>query len=247
MLDLTLVSCNYNTPAQIEALLKSWKFHNSEVSRKCIIMEHSTDDESVPFLESNKIPYIRNRGSVHYKGVEAAFQLVNTRYMLLVDSDVVFNKPIGDVLSNYIGSAINLAGRVEGDRGGFLLHRRVHPWFCFIDLEFVNNNSIRFVDMVRIRNTKSEGFYKNIPHNEFHQIRKYDVGSTFLEDVMKFGGRVLNHNIEDEYFTHFEGMSWRKNTDNKSWLEAANEADKRFLIESAKYSKVDLKGFFDDR
>ena len=247
MLDITLVSCNYNTPDLIESMLKSWIFYNNNVSNNCIIMEHSNNEDTIPLLEENKIPYVRNRGAVHYKGVEAAFHLVNTRYMLLVDSDVIFNKPICDILNRYIKDSIHLAGKVEGDRGGFLLHRRVNPWFCFIDLEFINDNSIKFVDMVRVKNTKSDGFYKNIPHNEFHQIRKYDVGSTFLEDVMKFGGRVLNHNIEDDYFTHFEGMSWRKNTKNKSWLEAANEADKRFLVESAKYSQVDLKGFFNGR
>ena len=94
MLDITLVTCNYNTPQALELLLKSWATTNLEVTNKCLVMEHSTNDESIPFLESNNIRYVRNKGCVHYKGVEASFYLVNTRYMLLVDSDVVFHKSI---------------------------------------------------------------------------------------------------------------------------------------------------------
>lgn len=244
MYDITLVSCNYNTPEQIQVLLKSWAFHNADLSRKCLIMEHSNNEETIPFYTDNEIPYVRNRGSVHYRGVEAALQLVNTKYMLLVDSDVVFHKSLDPVIKFYIDNGINLAGRVEGDRGGFLLHKRIHPWYCFIDLEFIRKYSIRFVDMVRVRETNSEGFYGNIPMTDFQNVRKYDVGSTFLEDSMKHGARVFAHNIEGDYFTHYEGMSWRKNTGVQQLIDAANEADKRFTLEYEKYINVDVKGFF---
>ena len=247
MLDLTLVSCNYNTPAQIETMLKSWAVFNEEVSRNCLIMEHSNNEDSIEFLNSNGVPYVRNRGAVHYRGVEAAFSLVNTRYMLLVDSDVVFNKPLMPILQHYIDSLIHVAGHVEGDRGGFLLHKRVHPWFCFIDVDFVRHHSLKYVDFHKVRKTGSEGFYGNIPTNEFHPVKKYDVGATFLEDVMAVNGRVLNHNIEGDYFTHFEGMSWRKSTDIQQLIDAANETDKRFAVEYEKYINVDLKGFFNER
>jgi hypothetical protein len=240
MHDLTLVSCNYNTPEQIQTLLKSWAFHNAEVSKKFLIMEHSTNEDTVPFYVDNGIPFIRNKGSVHYRGVEAALHLVNTRYMLLVDSDVVFHKPLEPIIQFYMDNDINLAGRVEGDRGGFLLHKRIHPWYCFIDLSFIRKYSIRFVDMVRVNATHSEGFYQNMPRNEFHSIKKYDVGATFLEDAMKHGARVFNHNLEGDYFTHYEGMSWRKDSGNQSWIDADSEARRLFSIEYEKYKNVNL-------
>ncbi len=245
MHDITLVSCNYNTPEQIQTLLRSWAFHNADVSRKCLIMEHSTNEESVPFYVDNGIPFIRNKGSVHYRGVEAALHLVNTRYMLLVDSDVVFHKSLDPIIQYYVDNNIQLAGRVEGDRGGFSLHRRIHPWYCFIDLEFVRKHSIRFADMNRVRESLSEGFYKNIPITENYGTKKYDVGATFLEDAMKYKARVFNHNLEGEYFTHFEGMSWRKNSGIESLIEASNKIDNLFQSEYYKYSNIDLKGFFD--
>lgn len=242
MLDITLVTCNYNTPQALELLLKSWANTNLEVTNKCLVMEHSTNDESIPFLESNNIRYVRNKGCVHYKGVEASFYLVNTRYMLLVDSDVVFHKSIFEHINRYINDEIHLAGRVEGDRGGFLLYKRVHPWFCFIDLGFILNNSIHFTDMKRIHLTRSEGFFKNVPLNKSDGVRKYDVGSTFLEDVLKAHGRVLNHNIENEYFTHFEGMSWHRNTGDAEYLKVAEDRQIRFNKEYEINNEIDIKG-----
>lgn len=247
MHDITLVSCNYNTPEQIKTLLKSWAFHNSDVSRECLIMEHSSNEESIPFFVDNSIPYIRNKGSVHYRGVEAALHLVNTRYMLLVDSDVVFNKSIRSVIDGYVADSINLAGLVEGDRGGYYLYRRIHPWYCFIDVEFVRNHSIRFVDMNRVRGTRSEGFYQNVPVTQYEWIRKYDVGATFLEDAMKYGARVLNQNLEGDYFTHYEGMSWRNQSGNEKLIKDHQEKMKIYASEIDKYSTVEVKGFFNVR
>lgn len=244
MYDLTLVSCNYNTPSQIETMLKSWAFHHTNQSSKCLIMEHSTNEDSIDFYKSNNIEFIRNKGSVHYRGVEAALHLVNSRYMLLVDSDVVFNKNLNEIINFYINNNIHLAGRVEGDRGGFSLHRRIHPWYCFIDVTFIREHSIRFVDMNRVKATNSEGFYKNIPINNQDSMKKYDVGATFLEDAMSHNARVYSHNLENEYFTHYEGMSWRMNSGIQSLVDEYNETEKKYANEIVKYKNVNLKGFF---
>lgn len=248
MHDVTLVSCNYNTPEQIQTMLKSWVVNCGDVSNNCLIMEHSTNDDSIGFYEENGIPYVRNRGAVHYIGVEAALCLVNTRYMLLVDSDVVFHKSLLPVIGYYMNQGINFAGRVEGDRGGYLLHKRIHPWYCYIDVEFVRKHSIRFADMNRVRSTSSEGFYwLNIPHGGPTGTRKHDVGSTFLEDVMKHKGKVFNHNIEGDYFTHFEGMSWRKNSGIESMVSLADEVNRLFEVEHLKYENISVKNFFTPR
>lgn len=247
MHDITLVSCNYNTPEQIKTLLKSWAFHNHDVSRECLIMEHSSNEETIPFYVENSIPYIRNKGSVHYRGVEAALHLVNTKYMLLVDSDVVFNKSINQIIDYYVMNNIQLAGHVEGDRGLYLLYRRIHPWYCFIDVEFIRKHSIRFVDMNRVISTKSDGFYMNVPVTQYDGIRKYDVGATFLEDAMKHGARVLNQNLEGDYFTHYEGMSWRGQSGNITLINKNIEINEKYKLEYSRYGEVELSGFFNNR
>lgn len=244
MLDITLVTCNYNTPDLLETMLKSWVFHNKNVSDKLLVMEHSTLEDTVPFLNENNIKYIKNQGAVHYRGVEAALHLVNTKYMLLLDTDIVFHKSIEDTLKMYIDRQLNAAGWVEGNRHGHILAPRIHPWFCFIDIEFVRANSIRFVDMKKVRDSESTGFYQNSPISGFNGSVKYDVGSTFLMDLMECGGKVLNHKIEGDAFTHFEGMSWFKYMSDPAHQHLYKTKQNAYKLEQEKYASVDIKDFF---
>lgn len=247
MSNITLVSCNYGTPRLIEAMLKSWVATNSELGNKCLIMENSVDDDSIPFLESNKIPYVRNRGSVHYRGVEAALHLVNTRYMLLVDSDVLFVKSVKPCIDMFINEGARLAGKVEASRGGHNLHPRVHPWFCFIDVDFIRENSINFVDMKRVIATGSTGFYKNMPIAQMSGNMKYDVGATMCEDVLRAGGLVHNFSPENEAFFHLEGMSWRGDSEIPHLRTQHEECKAKFDKISREYEHINLSGYFEGR
>ena len=244
MLDVTLVSCNYNTPEILEVMLKSWKEINYAVTNKCLIVDNSTNEDSQLFLNRNNIRNIRNPGGTHHNGVQIALDMVKTRYMLLVDTDVVFKKNALEQLKNYTERNFTLVGEVTGDRGGFQLHRRINPWFFLIDVEFVNYYSIRFTDMNRIRETNSEGFYKNVPLAKNRPFKQYDVGATFLEDVMRFSGMVYNIRLEDEYFKHYEGMSWRKNSGVDNLIKQNSENEIEYEKIYKEYVNIDVEKFF---
>ena len=96
--------------------------------------------------------------------------------------------------------------------------------------------------MNRVYATKSEGFFKNIPISKLDNVRKYDVGCTFLEDVIRFYGRVLNHNIENEYFTHLEGMSWYSNSNEDVFIKKYKDNLTMLSEEYCKYNEFDIKG-----
>jgi hypothetical protein len=87
-------------------------------------------------------------------------------------------------------------GNVSGNRGGKLLYPRIDPWFCFIDLEQLKSNDIKFFDVERTKKSRESG-------------RVYDIGSTMFEDVVNAGLTIANINLENKYFRHYEGMSWR--------------------------------------
>ena len=244
MLDLTLATCNYNTPEILETMLKSWKQVNGDVTNKCLVVDNSTEKASYKFLEKNKIWHVKNPGGTHPNGVQIALDMVKTKYMLLVDTDIIFKKNLLEVFSQYVSMNYNMVGEVCGDRGGFQLFRRVNPWFCLIDVEFVNYYSIRFTDMNRIRATRSEGFFKNNPIAVNAGAKQYDVGATFLEDVMKHNGAVYNIRLEDEYFKHFEGMSWRKNSGIDSLVEANNRNEIEYENEYKKHVNSGIGDFF---
>jgi hypothetical protein len=141
------------------------------------------------------IQNIKMLNTSHGNAVNAAFDLVKTRYMLLVDSDVLFLKDIKQPYEKFKEGGFVLMGEVVGDRGGKSLYPRVNPWFCFIDLEQLKEHNINFYDHHRTKEMKSE--------------RIYDIGSTMFEDVINAELTVANAKMENKYFKHYEGMSWR--------------------------------------
>jgi hypothetical protein len=187
MEDLTIVTCNCDTPDLIINLKRSIEKHCS-VLPKILVMD--TGESSMMGIQN-----IKMLNTSHGNAVNAAFDLVKTRYMLLVDSDVLFLKDIKQPYEKFKEGGFVLMGEVVGDRGGKSLYPRVNPWFCFIDLEQLKEHNINFYDHHRTKEMKSE--------------RIYDIGSTMFEDVINAELTVANAKMENKYFKHYEGMSWR--------------------------------------
>lgn len=187
MEDLTIVTCNCDTPDLIINLKRSIEKHCS-VLPKILVMD--TGESSMMGIQN-----IKMLNTSHGNAVNAAFDLVKTRYMLLVDSDVLFLKDIKQPYEKFKEGGFVLMGEVVGDRGGKSLYPRVNPWFCFIDLEQLKEHNINFYDHHRTKEIKSE--------------RIYDIGSTMFEDVINAELTVADARMENKYFKHYEGMSWR--------------------------------------
>lgn len=187
MEDLTIVTCNCDTPDLIINLKRSIEKHCSVLPKILVI---DTGESSMMGIQN-----IKMLNTSHGNAVNAAFDLVKTRYMLLVDSDVLFLKDIKQPYEKFKEGGFVLMGEVVGDRGGKSLYPRVNPWFCFIDLEQLKEHNINFYDHHRTKEIKSE--------------RIYDIGSTMFEDVIKADLTVADAKMENKYFKHYEGMSWR--------------------------------------
>jgi hypothetical protein len=131
----------------------------------------------------------------HGDAVNEAFKLVKTRYMLLVDSDVLFLNDFYRPFEKFKEGKFTLMGEVVGDRGGKSLYPRVNPWFCFLDLDTLKEYGIKFYDHYRTKVLKSD--------------KIYDIGSTMFEDVINANLSIADVKMEGKYFKHYEGMSWR--------------------------------------
>lgn len=187
MEDLTIVTCNCDTSDLIINLKRSIEKHCSVLPKILVI---DTGELSMMGIQN-----IKMLNTSHGNAVNAAFDLVKTRYMLLVDSDVLFLKDIKQPYEKFKEGGFVLMGEVVGDRGGKSLYPRVNPWFCFIDLEQLKEHNINFYDHHRTKEMKSE--------------RIYDIGSTMFEDVINAELTVADARMENKYFKHYEGMSWR--------------------------------------
>jgi hypothetical protein len=90
---------------------------------------------------------------------------------------------------------LTLAGEICGDRGGKKLHKRVHPWHCFINVKHIKDNNIKFHDPKRLSSK--------------HTSIIYDVGASFFEDIKNAKLKIGDMSLQDSYYKHYEGMSWR--------------------------------------
>ena len=190
--DLTIVTCNYNTPDLIwnlrHSLKKCW------VSPSNILVMNTGKCSDLTGYDG-WFDLFEMPNSSHGEAVNKSFELVNTRYMLLVDSDVLFLQDFSKPYEKFKEGEFALMGEVVGDRGGKSLYPRVNPWFCFIDLKQLKEHDIKFYDHHRTKEIKSG--------------KIYDIGSTMFEDVVNAGLTIADAKMEGKYFKHYEGMSWR--------------------------------------
>lgn len=193
-MDLTLLTCNYNTSDLTINMLKSLKMTSSKLPKVVVI--NTSDSEDSNLLQENGIPYFNYRGASHGEAVNLGLKKVNTRYVLLVDTDIIFLKDFVPAFNRFESENFTLMGKVVGDVAGKNLHPRIEPWYCFIDLEKLKMNKIQFFDRDRTKNSK-------------HSDRIYDIGSSMFEDIVLNNGTVANVDLEDRYFKHYGGMSWR--------------------------------------
>lgn len=241
MENITLATCSYNTPEVTLTMLRS--FFNHHDSTNVLVCENSSNEDTIKLLEENKVSYIRNKGGLHAPSVDLLIENCKTDYMLLVDTDVIFLKNHEDIFKQFKSADLTLLGEICGDRGGKRLHKRVHPWHCFINVKNVKENKIKFYDYER-------------------QIKRdgspiYDVGASFFEDIKKANLKIAHVKLEDIYYTHYEGMSWRTlkygskegNIDvdpeathnNEGLYNYGKMVEKLYMEEIPKYKNVTIK------
>ena len=195
-MDLTITTCNYNTPDLIINLLKSLKLTSSNIPQ-VLIMDTSSEPDKEISNHFNKLRYYKAGSLSHGLAVNKSFDMIKTRYVLLVDSDILFLKDFSSLFEKFKTGEFSLMGKVVGDCGGKALYPRVEPWFCFMDLFKLKKHSIKFFDPVRTKKSRESG----------HII--YDIGSTMFEDILKFDLKIGDCDVENKYFKHYGGMSWR--------------------------------------
>jgi len=243
MKELTLVTCSYNTPEVTMGLLKSFYYHHKNISNKfnIVLMENSTNEDTVKLLEENNIPFHRRHNCTHSIGVDEALTKVKTKYALLLDTDVIFHKPITMIYNVFKTQKVASLGKVMGSRGGYNLVPRVFPWFNMIDIEQINKYGIRFHNQERIDNSGSNGFFGNLPIQQNEGRLYYDVGSSFLEDILEKELLVHDVDFENNLFTHYEGMSWRMYVSD-AYRQFAKSIYEKYVADSSRFTSTKIKG-----
>lgn len=245
-MDLTLITCSFNTPEVTEMMLKSFvEMHPDSLPQKILVMENSTKEDTQKILKQNNIPFNKNRGMTHSLAMDKALKMCKTKYALTVDTDIIFMqsvKPLFDKFKEMNGHAM---GQIMGSRGGYNLKSRIVPWLMFVDIEALNENQISYHDEQRI--SESKGFFGNIPIQANEGKTYYDVGSTFLEDLTNKKMTVLNieSNIEKMFVMHYEGMSWQTKSGHLGFQKWGMQIKQNYMGDNYKRLKnISIKNKF---
>lgn len=222
---------------------------NGNGPHNLVLMENSTNDDTSTLLKHYNIPYIKNKGFTHAQSTDIALSNCKTKYALLVDTDIIFNKPISPLFFDLLEKEnCGVIGSYSKDRGGYKLKPRINPWFCFINVDNIKKHNIKFYDKndKRLIETLSTDFYKNIPlnFNKTIDIEMYDVGATFFEDIKSVGLRVFDIKDTNSLFTHYEGMSWYKDTNIDGFIKVHNIRMFKYKTEIEKFNNIDLTNKF---
>ncbi len=246
--DVTLISCSYNTPQVTEVMLRSFLAWHGHGPFKALLSENSTNEDTARLLRQYGVPFIRNHGATHAEGVQKLFDRVASRYVLLVDTDITFNRSLKPLIAYFLEINAALMGLRVGDHAGFKLFPRMDPCFCLIDLDAMKNKGIRFFDLERIERSRSRGFYDPIKHaREQHEKdgRFYDVGSTFYEDAEKQGLKIIEIDIH-RYITHYHALSWAGDSGCGQGAEhhVRTTMEKIYSRKARELRHIDLRGAF---
>lgn len=237
--DLTVVICSYKANKEFKLCLHQLARYGF-TKENLLIFENSPMDykSNREMLNEYKIAYINNPGGLHADSMNTALEKVNTKYALLLDSDCFCVSDPARFISFVKSKNIQLYGDICGDRGGYHIHKRVHPWYCYVDVEFLKQHNIKFVDFERIKASGSESFVKTDLLNSPRDPKGfyYDAGSTMYEDVIAAGGICVDIGDNKPYL-HVEGASWRRNF--KQWESTVVGQDNwvRMLYEKLQFGE----------
>lgn len=211
-MNLQIIICSYKANREFTVCLYQLAMFGIK-NKDLLIYENSPEDYTLnrDMLNKYGIKYINNPGGTHAETMNRALEEATADYVLLLDSDcfcLLNPKLINTEIC--MKRNLQLYGDICGDRGGFHIHKRVHPWWCFVDMSIIRKFNIQFVDFERIKASNSESFIKTelLASPRDPRGYYYDAGSTMYEDIIKHGG-VCADVGDNKPYIHVEGSSWR--------------------------------------
>jgi glycosyltransferase involved in cell wall biosynthesis len=239
MQDITLVSVNWNNKVVMELMLKSFvKHHYKGEPLKLLLVDNGSNDGSREWLTWGSdfvfIDFKDNHG--HEQALNLIYDLINTKYALICDTDVEFLENVYDKYLPFLNDKCKVAGElITGDQLNAPVKPRIGAWFFMFDIEAMKGKGV----------------------NTFRDTTdwSYDVGSWMTEKIFENGfthhqidrkkGNIDTDVLGMDYGSHihFGKLSWNvANHMDREW-EINMRMD--YIRERLKdYDDIDLKGKF---
>lgn len=227
-IEFTAVICSYKAHRAFKLCLHQLARYGF-TKDNIIISENSPSyfTSNRALLDKYNIPYLQNPDMNLADALNEILPKVKTKYALILDSDTFCIIDPLKIFEKVKTHNVQLFGDISNNRGGFRTHKRVNPWYCFVDVEFMKKNNILFNDMERIVESKS---LPMVDRNHFMDVMNkntlyYDAGSTMYEDVQQAGG-VIGDIGEFLPYIHVGAASWQDlmqnpelSSKNDNWID----------------------------
>lgn len=234
--DLCLFIINWSNRPCLELCLKSYvKHHYNGEPLKLILGDNCSTDDSLQFYIDNRIPFYREPTNIgHEQLIDKLYPRLSTKYVLLCDSDILFNENCSEYLDVLKDNAA-AGDLITGDQLNSPIKPRLGAWFIAFDRERCWQAGITY-----FRNKTdwsydcASQFYENLWMNNLpvHIIPRLPGNPDSDQEGMRYGK-----------FSHLLRMSWdlNKHADREGEIMM-----RRKYVESRlnEFRDIDLKNKF---
>lgn len=210
--DLTLLTTTFNDNILTGMMLKSFAKQMGRLPAT-VIIDNGNKLPIDPRLKqaftvvdnfNHKILPDENQPSRnHCKALDYALsKSIHTKWVLLVDNDILFKPSVKKLLATFDGSA-DCIGEIGWD---IIRPERLFPYFCLINMDKYKQDGIHYFDPDKCMKLFDE------KGNELHNVPNghsglYDTGYSFLEAIKQKDWTIHTIRIND-YIVHLKNGSF---------------------------------------
>jgi len=221
--NLTIATVNFMTPRYIDILVKSLHKQNAWWDDDILVYDNGTQKTTTPgqndgfyafhvptllYTEFETMPVINNPGWRHYASAKHAKTLqyiidnTHTKYLLLLDTDVVFTDSFKDVFSVFSRYEYVVGGYIREPQG---YNKRLAPWCSFINIAKMHELGLRYYDENKI-------LYVNGNMVD-------DTGASIYATCVANDYPIMRIPNDNSFYLHFKGGSYTDVKKVNSWIE----------------------------
>ena len=210
--DLTLLTTTFNDTLLTGMMLKSFAKQLGQLP-KVIIIDNGNKIQLDPRLKEaftvidnfrHKILSDENQPSRnHCKALDYALNTaIHTKWVLLVDNDILFKPTVKELLLSFDESA-DCIGEIGWD---IIRPERLFPYFCLINMDKYKRDDIHYFNphkCMKLFDEKGNELH-NVPHGH---SGLYDTGYSFLESIKQKNWAIHEIQLKD-YIVHLKNGSF---------------------------------------
>lgn len=221
--NLTIATVNFMTPRYIDILVKSLHKQNAWWNDDILVYDNGPTKTTTPgkndgffafhvpdtlYDEFNNMPVIddpgwRNYASAkHAKTLQYIIDNTHTKYLMLLDTDIVFTDNFEPVFNMFSKYNFVVGGYIKEPVG---YSKRLAPWCSFINVAKLNELELKYYDSSKI-------LYVNGNLTD-------DTGASIYEECVNKNYPILRLPMDNSFYLHFKGGSYTDSKKVNAWIE----------------------------